>query len=57
MNDSVAAAEEARKKIKNNKIHKDKFGGSPRKLKGEPRGKWVRVGEGRWKWVPRDCSR
>lgn len=32
-------------------IHKTRFSGSPRKLKGKSRGRWILVGEGRWKWV------
>ncbi len=32
-------------------IHRNRFSGSPRKLKGKSRGRWVKVGEGRWKYV------
>ncbi len=52
--DSENAANEAKKHTKVARpIHRDKFTGSPRKLKGGDFGHWVRIGEGRWRWEPK----
>jgi hypothetical protein len=52
MSDAIDAAKDARKHTKVARpIHKSMFLGSPRKLKGKSRGKWVDMGNGKWRLV------
>ncbi len=54
MPDDDSAAREARKHTKTVRpIHRDRFGGSPRKLKGRTFGEWVKQDNGKWVYVPR----